>query len=163
MSARPGLAAIFSNSSAVGVAFSGGQGQRGGHLQLIDAGGTALQNLSFMTFVSKCIFSQGVLSGVLSSSTTSTVAKPPTLATYLYCAVPRDQTTLSYYPLPDAYGQELVSTEDNVYRVNASTGIVDSVFTDASQGFDVMAPGVFNGKFYFIDRYTKKLYAVTLP
>jgi len=87
----------------------------------------------------------------MSSSTFSN----PSLTTFLYCAVPRDQATPSYYPLPDAYAQDSISTEDNIYQINTATGIVATLFSDSSQNFDVADPNIFGGKFYFIDRYTR--------
>jgi hypothetical protein len=170
-------------SGTYGLAFSTSQAERGGHLQLIDQTGAALQNLSFLTLPSKCTFGPGFAPAPISTSTTtlqnrsstqisssspspsssSTSYQLPVASYYLYCAIPRDQESLSYYPLPDTYSERALFTLDDIYRINVATGHIDVVLTGSSQNFDVSDPLVAGNMLYFVNRYDQKLYSVQLP
>ena len=169
---RPGLDAIWSTSPFEGLAFSAAQASRGGHLQLVDGAGAVLQNLTFITFPSKCTFAQAMMAASSSPSTATSSVKASTSAaalikaapyvfyTALYCGVPRDQNTLAYYPLPDAYNERQISTMDDIYRINISNGHIDPILVGSPQGFDVSDVRVAGNKIFFINRYDSKLYSV---
>jgi hypothetical protein len=179
--ARGGAYAVWGGSTSTvrGLGFSTTQTQLGGHLQLIDLNGDALQNFSFLTLPSKCVFglaampvaSSSVASSSAAATSTSsqsasssrTLSLSPSQSIYLYCGVPRDQATLSYYPLPDAYAERSIFTSDDIYRIDTGNGRIDAVLSGEAQGFDVTGPHVFGNAFYFINRYDQKLYSVALP
>ena len=144
------------------LAFTAGPVQRGGNLQFIDSAGDTLQNLSFITLPSKCVFAQGLVmptstsviatSSVATSSNvkqaatgasaTSTTAAHYQFISYLYCGVPRDQDSLMYDMLPDAYDQHAVYTSDDMYQIDTTNGHIVTLFSDPSQSFDVTNPQV---------------------
>jgi hypothetical protein len=178
MISRGGFSAIWNATPQIGLSLSTTPAQRGGRLQFIDTSGATLQNLSFVTLPSKCVFGQAI--GAAPSSTvpsvtiptstrtgsaTSTRVATPTLSFYsvLYCAVPNDQDTLSFYPLPDAYLQHTISTNDTVYRIDTMTGRIDTVFSGLTAGLDATTLHVAGTKLYFINWYDKKLYSVITP
>ena len=168
---RSGLDVIWSTSPFEGLSFSASQASRGGHLQLIDATGAVLQNFTFLTFPSKCAFAQAMMAASSSPATTSSTkpstttaslikAAPYVFYTALYCGIPRDQNTLTYYPLPDAYNERQISTLDDIYRINISNGHIDPILVGSSQGFDVSDVRAVGNKIFFINRYDGKLYSV---
>ena len=176
---RAGFSAIWNGTPSMGLAFSTTPAQRGGHLQLIDVQGATLQNLSFLTLPLKCAFGQAIGPApssavpVVPSSTkaaTSATSSLRTTATStlsfylaLYCAVPNDQDTLSYKPLPDAYLQHAIPTNDTVYRINITTGHIDTAFSGLASGLDATMLHAAGTKLYFVNWYDKKLYSVVLP
>lgn len=132
---------------STGLQFSLGSSEGDTSLQLIDAGGNILKQVKFITLPSKCAFT-------LSPTNTST--------SYLYCGVPRDQSDLAFNRLPDDYNQMALFTTDDIYRINLSSGAVDTIFNDQAQSLDVSDLRVFNNTVFFINRYDQKLYAITL-
>jgi hypothetical protein len=77
--------------------------------------------------------------------------------------VPNDQPTLSYYPLPDAYLEHTISTNDTIYRVNTTTGHIDTIFSGLTSGLDATTLHSAGSKLYFVNWYDKKLYSVKTP
>src|SRR5207253_648348 len=99
-----------------------------------------------------------------SSRTSSSSALAARLPAYtfflaLYCGVPRDQDTLAYYLLPDAYEQGSVMTVDDIYRVDVTTGHIDPVLKGSPQAFDVTNVRAVGAKLFFMNRYDQKLYS----
>jgi hypothetical protein len=113
-------------------------------LSIMDYSGNTIQKLKFLSLPSKCDF----------SITTST--------SYLYCAVPRDQIDFSEAALPDNYNQLALFTADDIYRINLSTGMTDTLFSDSSQNFDVSNVSFENNTLFFVNRYDQKLYGIQL-
>lgn len=141
----PGLAMLWSGSGT--LEFSSGGDALGGSLALTDSSGNVLQQLKFVTLPSKCLF--------VAATASST-------APYLYCGVPRDQSTFSISHLPDDYNQMALFTSDDIYRINLQTGAIDTVYNDQSQNLDVSDMKFFNGTLFFINRYDEKLYGIGL-
>ncbi len=146
--AQAGMETIWSNTSAPdALVFTSGDGAQGGTLSLWDSSTGNLQPLTLLTLPSKCVFN------------TETAAS----SSYLdfYCAVPQDPGTFSGAALPDSYDQMSLFTVDTLYKVNASTGALNDIFTPPIP-VDATALRVFNGVLFFINRYDRKLYAVSL-
>jgi len=96
---------------------------------------------------------------LVASSSLSAIRYP---LSALYCAVPRDQATLSYYDLPDAYEQNQIFTSDDLYRVDTTTGHIDTLFSDQAQNFDMTDVSIVGSSAFFVNRYDQKLYAVRI-
>jgi hypothetical protein len=141
-----------------GLAFTAGTSGVGGNLMLLDTAGNTLQKLSFLTPASKCAF--GALTTSL-AATTSTKAIT-TSTQYLFCAVPRDQDKLKTSHLPDDYAQHALYTADDAYRINLTSGAIDTVLADQTQAWDASNIMVVNNTLFFVNRYDEKLYAAQL-
>ena len=184
----------ITNIAPPGLQFSSGAMGFGGNLSLINTSGNTVQNLTFDTLPSKCVFavetstvaavpSAATAAGASPNTPSGTSAAPssttPSIRTktaatvapaatttstpYLYCGVPRNQSTLSFARLPDDYDQMALYTIDDVYQINLETGAITTVFNSPSQNFDVSKPKVFNNTFFFINRYDSKLYQMPIP
>jgi len=171
-----------SSTPEIGLVFGSGPANRGGHLSLTDVSGTDTKNLDILTLPSKCAFSiqtpaastTTTISSVATSTATSTAsttikttikkpvaAKTPTpTRTFLYCAIPRDQNTLTYSYLPDDYNQMSLFTVDNILKIDVATGDVSPAFQDQSQNVDVSAMRFINNSLFFVNRYDQKLYGI---
>jgi hypothetical protein len=75
--------------------------------------------------------------------------------------VPRNQNVLAASPLPDLYDQKGLFTSDNIYRINISSGNIDTLFNDQNQNIDVSKIKIFNNNLYFINRLDQKLYSLS--
>lgn len=64
-------------------------------------------------------------------------------------------------PLPDAYGQEALFTEDAFFKVRADTGATRNLFVPTIP-IDGTGLRVFNNTLFFVNRYDQKLYALSL-
>jgi hypothetical protein len=151
----PGLESAWSvggttkNSASLGLLFfAPSSGQSSNVLQLVNTAGTVLQGLSIQTLPSKC--------GFTTPGTNSTA----TLA--LYCGIPRDATAFASANLPDDYNQMALFTSDSLYRINTQTGTLDTLWNDTNQNVDISDVKAANNEIFFIDRYTNKLYELTL-
>lgn len=82
--------------------------------QIINAKGEIIAQLPFVTIGSKCAWSR------LEEETA-------------YCAVPRDLPPATY---PDAWWQGIISFSDDLWRVNATTGEADQLFSE--RDFDII-------------------------
>lgn len=173
----PSLQSAWSNAtSGLGVIFTGTAGNVGGDLSLISPSGNQ-RVLTFVTLPSKCAFNEDIVALPQAASTTATTAATSTKAATstmtmagattttldLYCAVPRDQQTLSIARLPDEYDQKMIFTADDFYKVNTSDGALTTVFSDQSYNLDATDLKIFNDRLFFINRYDERLYGVALP
>lgn len=162
----PGLAMLWSSAATgapgatpTGLVFSSGAYSLGGSLALADLSGNLVQQLKFVTLPSKCTFAaQASTLPASASSTAAAVTSTP----YLFCGVPRDQSTLSTSHLPDDYDQMALFTSDDIYRINLQSGAIDTVWNDQTQNLDISDVKFFNGTLFFINRYDQKLYAIQL-
>ena len=173
---RLGLEAAWNSATSSpvsGLIFFTSQSQRGGRLQLVNLQGDVLQNISFLTLPTKCAFGTTVqasspsIAGSTSTVTSTIVAvasttTPLTSAAGLFCAIPRDQDTLSYYDLPDAYEQHQIFTSDDLYGVNVMNGHIETIFNDQTQSFDMSNVSVTGSSLFFVNRYDQKLYAIKI-
>ncbi len=152
----PAASAIWQapSLSPLGLLFSSGSNGLGGSLRLVDASGNSLESLTFLTLPSKCTFAYRPPVGSTSATSSQVL--------YLFCAVPRDQATLTYYHLPDDYEQGTIVTSDDIYQINTQSGFISTVFNDPNQSFDVGSIRVQGGKLYFVNRYDGNLYAMPL-
>jgi hypothetical protein len=159
----PGLESAWSSTtSTFGLIFSSNAQNSGGHLSFVDAKGSQ-KTMAFTTLPSKCGFSLAIST---STTATSTTIKAPKIITTsslsIYCAVPRDQQTLSIARLPDEYEQKILFTADDFYKINISDGVLSTIFNDQNQTFDATRLKVFNNTLFFVNRYDSKLYAISL-
>jgi hypothetical protein len=134
-----------SGSAPAALIFSSGQSGIGGSLELVNNAGAMIENLTFATLPSKCSF----------AAATSTP--------YLFCGVPNNQDQFSIAHLPDDYDQMALFTTDNLYRINLSTGAVDTILNGTSDNIDASDVKFFNNAFFFVNRYDQKLYEVSIP
>jgi hypothetical protein len=148
---------VSSSTPALGLVFAGGGSGQSYSLSLENTSGTVLQNLNFLTLPSKCVFNIERDAASSSTTPTSTPSYP-----VLYCGIPRDVTTFSSAHLPDDYDQMALFTSDDLYRINATTGVATALLTDPNQTMDVVMPKMFNNIVFFINRYDQKLYALSL-
>ncbi len=123
-------------------------------LALIDTSGNVLQDLAISTLPTKCGF----------ATATTTVANATSSSNYLalYCGIPRDAASFAAAHLPDDYNQMALFTSDNIYRINTQTGNIETLWSDPNQNVDVSDLKTLGNEIFFIDRYTNKLYALTL-
>ncbi len=167
------LQSIWSNAtSGLGLIFRGTTGYVGGDISLLNFSGSQTV-LTFVTLPSKCAFNEDVVAlpqGASTTAATSTTAKATTTAMAattttldLYCAVPRDQQTLTIARLPDEYNQKIILTADDFYKVNTNDGTLSVVFSDQSYNLDATDLKIFNNRLFFINRYDQRLYGVALP
>lgn len=147
------------------LSFSGNINGAGGTLRLANAlGGTISRFDKLLTLPSKCFFAPDVFSPPPTVSTSTKSVKPiAVLENFLYCAVPRDQKTLSQSLLPDSYEQRSLFTADDIYRINTDDGLISTIFNDAGRSFDIEKPEVQGTTFFFINRYDQNLYALPVP
>lgn len=166
--------ALIGTTTPIGLVFQSTAYDRGGTLQLIHSDGSVVQNLNFLTLPSKCLFNDewianeatttlfegGGLGSTASSSGASSITKKAVL--FLYCAVPTDQSSLSLANLPDDYNQMSLFTVDQIYKIDTSDGQVTSILPNGSINFDATDLRVFNNILFFVNRYDRKLYAISL-
>ena len=146
-----GVESLWSASDSA-LIFSAKSTNAGGQLVFQNATG-AQKILSFMTLPSKCAFGTPVAA--------SDTANPSAL---IYCAVPSDQSTFSIARLPDEYDQKVYFTNDDFYRIDADTGLLDKIFSASTinQTIDATHIKIFNNILFFINRYDQKIYALAL-
>jgi len=167
-----GLELLWGNNATntlVGIEFIANKSLVGGQSNIIDSTGNETANLNFITLPSKCDFNEYSENNSITnnSTTTSSTQIRQTTSTInnsylaLYCAVPRDQNVLAASPLPDLYDQKGLFTSDNIYRINISSGNIDTLFNDQNQNIDVSKIKIFNNNLYFINRLDQKLYSLS--
>lgn len=146
-----GVESLWSASDSA-LIFSAKSTNAGGQLVFQNATG-AQKILSFMTLPSKCAFGTPV-----AASDTANPSAP------IYCAVPSDQSTFSIARLPDEYDQKVYFTNDDFYRIDADTGLLDKIFSASTinQTIDATHIKIFNNILFFINRYDQKIYALAL-
>jgi len=149
--------------SAYGLVFSSNQNQRGGILNLFDAAGKPLHEMSFITLPTKCAFdfqagatatSTGRVSSQLGASTTTVKS--------LYCAVPKNIEVMKAIPLPDSYFRKELFTDDEFYKVDLTDGKIDVIPSGKLTQTDALRLKVFNNTLFFINRLDNRLYAISL-
>jgi hypothetical protein len=136
------------------LSFSPGSGLGNG-LELVDGAGDILQNLTIQTLPTKCGFA-------IATSTDATASTTSNSYLALYCGIPRDTSTFDAANLPDDYNQMALFTSDDIERINTQTGEIDTLWNDSAENVDVSTMKALGSEIFFIDRYTNKLYALTL-
>lgn len=149
----PGLEAVWDEEGGEGLLFSAAGG-RGGSLKLIDNTGKILESLGFLTLASKCVFSEGTISGE-NSSTEATSEK------FLNCAVPRDAQAFAGSALPDDYQKKKLTTADDFFQINLEDGSVTTISADPNRSFDAERVRVLDDQLFFINRPDQKLYVIS--
>lgn len=162
-----GLDSIWGNE--YGLVFTAKENQRGGMLNLFDALGNPLHEMSFLTLPSKCAFDIETITtpikGPASTSTKKTISQATSTTAInkiLYCAIPRNVEVLKAAALPDSYLRKELFTEDEFYRVNLSDGKTDVVPLENTVSLDAINLKVFNNALFFINRLDEKLYSASL-
>jgi hypothetical protein len=143
-----GSLTAWNGSGTVGAAFRAGANGSGGELRTMSRDGSPLRTLIFVTLPSKCAFAATV--------------PPLTASTTLLCAVPRDQAGFTARALPDDYRKKAVFTIDDFYAADPATTNIALLAGDPAMSFDAERLRAAGGKLYFINRYDKKLYALSL-
>lgn len=162
-----GLQSIWNVPLGVGLVFTSKYSGGGGSLSLFDLAGARLNGLNFITFPNKCAFSaqpQATPTATTTkpASTTKTAAGAASSTKILYCAAPRDQQKLGISTLPDDYLTRALYTSDNFLAIDLNTGNANPFFADPSQTLDAANLKIFNRILFFVNRYDKKLYAISL-
>lgn len=85
-----------------------------------------------------------------------------TTSTQLYCAIPRDQESLTHMKLPDDYLMRKVYFQDGIYQIDLTTGGIKAIYEDETPIIDATNLTVLNDKILFINRYDRKLYSLML-
>ncbi len=124
-----------------GLEFTTNDG-RAHKLSIIDGNGNRLKDLRFVTLPNKCTM-------VTSSQ--------------MYCAIPRDQESLTHMTLPDDYLKRSVYTKDGIYQIDIDKDSIRGIFEDENPDIDAVdLKMVDNNKLLFINRYDRKLYSLDL-
>jgi hypothetical protein len=166
-----GLEVMWSRDE--GLAFVAGEGGRGGNLYLISPQGSIREGLSLLTLPEKCAFSHLPASqagppafpAAPKATSTAPSALPDRQAgapTALFCAVPRDTAVLRNTPLPDAYYKKSHFTSDVFYEINLGSGATRTLFDDPAKSLDATQLAVSDNVLYFINRYDRKLYSLSI-
>lgn len=175
---RVGLEAQWNQSATMAVILAGTSLARGGELGIIDANGTLLHAMNFLTLPSKCAFTPPApptppVVKTTTKASTSTPSSTPTSASSsatsttpvlpgLICAIPQDTNALQRVGLPDTYEQKMLYTADTFYGITLNTGSLIPLFRDDSQSFDATDVKIVNGSIFFVNRYNEKLYGLIL-
>jgi hypothetical protein len=141
-------------------------------LQLVDASGNDVHDLSFLTLPTKCLFNDQTSTVALATTTsalaTTTASSSPAVAAstvtstpFLYCGVPSDPNQLSSAQLPDDYNDGALFTSDEIIKLNADTGALSTLWNDSTQNVDATDLKFFNNSLFLINRYDQKLYSLT--
>jgi hypothetical protein len=127
-------------------------GPTGGTLTIVNSAGNAVQNTSFLTMTSKCVFGE--------SAATSTISN---IQRYLFCGIPQDQAIIKESQLPEDYLKGKFGTADALYAIDLVGGTLKPIIP-ASQNFnfDVANVKVYGENLYFVNRNDKKLYRASL-
>lgn len=134
-----------------GLFLSSGQLNQGGFLFWVNKNLT-IQQLSFLTLPSKCIFEENNI-----PNQTSTNA-----GLFLICAVPRDQDGLKNRYITDDYLSYELYTEDDIYKIDLNNGRMKVIFDDQTKNFDMDKLQMIDNRIFFINRFDKKLYSIKL-
>lgn len=110
-------------------------------LSLIDNNGNRLKEFKFVTMPDKCVM---------------------TTASQVYCAIPRDQESLTHMTLPDDYLKRSVYFKDGIYQIDIDKDSIRGIFEDENPNIDATDLTVLGNKLLFINRYDRKLYSLDL-
>jgi hypothetical protein len=168
-----GLQSIWNDAAGMGLVFGTKSGGFGGVLSLTDSTtGHIINALTFLALPSKCVFdvetqnaaaAPATSTATTSSKQTKTVTAPPIiLRKSLYCAIPRDSQMFNASVLPDDYLGKALFTTDDISKTNLTTGDTSALFADSSQNLDADILKIFNKTLFFINRFDRKLYAISL-
>lgn len=105
---------------------------------IIDANGTVLTQLTFITIPSKCLIQQHKI----------------------YCAVP--QNISEQLKLPEDYYKKVVYFDDKLYLIDLTNGGVSEISADINVPIDADHLEFSQGKLYFKNRLDDKLYSLAL-
>lgn len=114
---------------------------RAHRLSLIDSTGNRLKEMKFITMPNKCVMVTG---------------------SQMYCAIPRDQESLTHMTLPDDYLKRNVYFKDGIYQIDIDRDSIRGIFEDENPDIDATNLTVVGNKLLFINRYDRKLYSLDL-
>ena len=161
-----GLESIWSSGADMGLVFYAGVGGNGGRLSLVNAQGSLINSISFLTLPSKCAFDTRTQNQTSPTSTVKTAVTSSAMssapARYLYCAIPRDGAKLRTATMPDDYNKKKFFTSDNFYKINLADGNLAQVFSDPSRSLDATNLKIFGDYLFFVNRYDQRLYWISL-
>ena len=149
-----------------GLVWTGNRAQRGGELLLIGSNQSILQQFEFMTLPDKCAFN----TEMMEVATTTKVAGSNRIATstvkmvgdtYVFCGVPQDQRSFQINPIPDAYDQRLIYTEDNIYKIDVANGSIQPLPQKSPGSIDVKDIKISGKKIFILNRFNNNL--IELP
>jgi hypothetical protein len=121
--------------------------------------------LTFATLPSKCLFNTEIattsipIATTTKSLATSTIKSAPYMA--LYCGIPRSSSGFATARIPDDYNMMALFTSDDISKINAVTGQIQTIWNDSTQNVDVSDMKYFNNVLFFVNRYDQKLYGLT--
>lgn len=139
LSAR-GLMVKWSPFGDRGLMFTTNEG-REHKLSIIDNNGNRLKDLRFVTMPDKCVM---------------------VTASQMYCAIPRDQESLTHMTLPDDYLKRSVYFKDGIYQIDIDKDSIRGIFEDENPDIDATDLTVLDNRLLFINRYDRKLYSLDL-
>jgi hypothetical protein len=155
VSEKFGVDTVWSRTGDYALVLSSESERDPGVLRLINSKKEEIAELNFLTVPSKCSFYKtGNASSSASSSNSSSVL--------MACGIPRDQSGLGNYSLPDDYYMKKFFTQDNFYSIELSTGKVKTLFSENGIAWDGTRLKIFGDKLFFINRYDNRLYGISL-
>ncbi|HEY4525547.1 MAG TPA: hypothetical protein VJL32_00415 [Candidatus Paceibacterota bacterium] len=158
-----GLRLMWGGVPDRGLIWTGNRAQKGGVLLLIGPKQNILQQFEFMTLPEKCAFNTEIIKVTTTTRTTGSKAKTATTTiettgdTYLFCGVPQDQRSFQINPIPDAYDQRIIYSEDNVYKIDLKNGNIQLLPREDWGPVDVKSIKVFGGKVFILNRLNNNL------
>lgn len=166
LAGRVGLVINWNGAAGYGVAFAANKNRRGGTLSLLGRGGTVLHDLNFLTLPNKCTLiseERSAKSEELGQAhSTSSGQATSTEGAGLICAVPQDARAFAAAELPDDYFKRRLYTVDDFLSINLTTGDVSSLLNLEGLSLDADELRVYQNRLFFINRYDRRLYGLTL-
>ncbi len=149
-----------------GLAWTGNRAQKGGELLLIGSEQSILQQFDFITLPDKCIFNAEIIevattTRIAGSSRVATTTVNITGDTHVFCGVPQDQRSFQINPIPDAYDQRLIYTEDNIYKIDVASGNIQLLPQNSLGSIDVKDIKISGKKIFILNRFNNNL--IELP
>jgi hypothetical protein len=162
-----GLLASWAKDADRGFIFISNSSQRGGNLAMVDNKGNTIA-FTVQTFPGKCAFGvdlktrRAAETAARRGTSTDPGLESGLAGHFAVCGIPKNWNELEQYPLPDTYLKRGVFSDDNFYRINLETGDIKTAHEQDAFYADVTNPKILAGKFFFVNRYDKKLYRLSL-
>lgn len=134
-----GLAINWSKDGALGLRFIVNQ-KREISLNLIDAEGIIKADLDFSTLADKCLMS----------------------LSKIYCAIPKNYSSVKKPILPDEYLKRAVYSDDAVYEIDLTENSSKKIIDENLAAIDAVSFSLSGNRLFFINRYDNKLYGFNL-
>jgi hypothetical protein len=121
------------------------------------------QALSFLTLPSKCAFKKEIKNETSTNKTsTNQTTENNWEGINLICAIPQDQEGLKYNTFVSNYLMHKLYTEDDVYLINLTDGVMNLIWHDENKNFDMDNVKISGDKIFFINRFDNKLYSLNI-